>query len=186
MLRRKWPHPHQCMAQAEEWCQFSCFPPPVLPWSAGSPWRWAEELAKAPKRNHFLLAALCLAELLLIISAFLFLLSLFGQVTDTHSPLCFPPWHAEEVKTAEKGLLLTCHWAFLSSFLGQIKLLNEEPCFGKAKYSVVSGLALNSQMLPGYNSLFLLVWNVFQPPFHPAVEQIWVCSQMCIKDSAIA
>lgn len=124
--------PHQCMAQAEEWCQFSHFPPPVLPWSAGSPWRWAEELATAPKRNHFLLTALCLAELLLIISAFLFLLSLFGQVTDTHSPLCFLPWHAEEVKTAEKGLLLTCHWVFLSSFLGQIKLLNEEPYFGKA------------------------------------------------------
>lgn len=31
-----------------------------------------------------------------------------------------------------QGLLLTCHWVFLSSFLGQIKLLNEEPYFGKA------------------------------------------------------
>lgn len=109
--KEKMTPPHQCMAQAEESCQFSSFPPPVLPWSgkAGIPWRWAEELAKAPKRSHFLLAALCCAELLLVISL---LLSLFGQVTDTHSPLSFLPWHAGEVRTAEKGLLLTCHWLF--------------------------------------------------------------------------
>lgn len=168
--------PHQCMAQAEELCQFSCFPSPVLPWSAGSPWRWAEELAKAPKRSHFLLAALCCAELLLVISAFVLLLSLFGQVTGTHSPLSFLPWHAEEVRTAEKGLLLTCHWVFLSSFSQQIKLLNEEPYFGKTKYNVVSGLALNSHMFPGYNPLFLLVWDACQSPFHSADKQKWVCS----------
>lgn len=149
---------------------WSCFPRPVLPWSAGSPWRWAEELAKTPKRSHFLLAALCLAELLLTISAFVFLLSLFGKIPDTHSPLCFPPWHAEEVKAAEKGSLLTCQWMFLSSFIEQIKLLNEELYFGKAKHGVVSGLVLNSHMFPGYNSLFLLVSNAFQSPFHPAEE----------------
>lgn len=77
------------------------------------------------------------------------LLSLFGQVTDTHSALSFLPWHAEEVRTVGKGLLLTCHWVFLSSFLQQIKLLDEEPYFGKAKYNVVSGLVLNSHMFPG-------------------------------------
>lgn len=165
------------------------FPSPSPSDPAGSPWRWAQELAKPPKRNHFPLSPCSTLPCWIIVEHFCICfpsLSLFGQVPDTHSPLCFLPWHAEEVKTAEKGLLLTCHWVFLSSFLEQIKLLNEEPCFGKAKYSVVSGLALNSHMFPGYNSLFLLVWDAFQSPFHPAEEQKWVCSQMCIKDSAIA
>lgn len=120
--------PRQCMAQAEDWCQFSCFPPPVLPRSAGNPWRWAEELATAPKRKPLYPRS-----------------SLPCWIIVDHFCIPFPSlslwaghWHTLFMLFSTltcwggQGLLLMCHWVFLSSFLGQIKLLNEEPYFGKA------------------------------------------------------
>lgn len=44
-----------------------------------------------------------------------------------------------------------------TSFIQQIKLLNEETYLGKAKYHVALGLVLNVHLLPGYNFSFLLV-----------------------------
>lgn len=141
--KEKMTPPHQCVAQAEEWCQFSCFPPPVLPWSAGSPWRWPRLQRGATfSLQHFAVLNCCWSFL-----HFLASLSLWAGHWHTLSTFfstltCWGGQHSRERLAPYMPLSIS----FI--FLTANQIIRWRAYFGKAKYSVVSGLVLNSHMFP--------------------------------------
>lgn len=136
------------------WCLFSLVSFPwSFQWSSGSPLRLCWGAGQDSEEEPLSPSCGTLPSWIIVnISTFILFLSVFGNITEKRFPLCFPPWHAEQVKST-KDSLLTCLQRHRLS-----KLSCAEPYLGKVKYSVVSGLVLNFRMFPGYNFLFLLIW----------------------------
>lgn len=94
----------------------SCFLPPVFPVISRKPFKAV--LRSWPRLwrgttfsflQHFTFLNYCWSFL----HSFFFSLSLGRSLTNAFFPLCFLPWHAEEIKATDKDPLLTCLWVFL-------------------------------------------------------------------------